>query len=73
MLRLHAFDLYITYTVEDVSYKCDVISDGYTDVIIQARDVAPRVENTWIAKPMGGYRFDGWYSDPERTNLVSTE
>lgn len=73
MLRLHAFDLYITYTIEDVSYKCDAISDGYTDVVIQARDVAPGIENAWIAKPMGGYRFDGWYSDPERTNLVSTE
>ena len=34
MLRLHAFDLYITYTIEDVSYKCDAISDGYTDVVI---------------------------------------
>lgn len=73
MLRLHAFDLYITYTIEDVSYKCDAISDGYTDVVIQSRDVAPGVENTWIAKPIGGYRFDGWYSDPERTNLVSIE
>lgn len=73
MLRLHAFDLYITYTVEDVSYKCDAISDGYTDVIIQSRDVAPGVENTWIARSVGGYRFDGWYSDPERTNLVSTQ
>ena len=72
MLRLHAFDLYITYTVEDVSYKCDAISDGYTDVVIQSRDVAPGVENTWIARSIGGYRFDGWYSDPERTNLVST-
>ena len=46
MLRLHAFDLYITYTIEDVSYKCDAISDGYTDVVIQSRDVAPGVENT---------------------------
>ena len=73
MLRLHAFDLYITYTIEDISYKCDAISDGYTDVIIQSRDVAPGVENTWIARSIGGYRFDGWYSDPERTNLVSTE
>ena len=73
MLRLHAFDLYITYTIEDVSYKCDAISDGYTDVIIQSRDVAPGVENTWIARSIGGYRFDGWYSDPERTNLVSAE
>lgn len=72
MLRLHAFDLYITYTIEDVSYKCDAISDGYTDVVIQSRDVAPGVENTWIARSIGGYRFDGWYSDPERTNLVST-
>lgn len=73
MLRLHAFDLYITYTIEDVSYKCDAISDGYTDVVIQSRDVAPGVENTWIARSIGGYRFDGWYSDPERTNLVSTQ
>lgn len=73
MLRLHAFDLYITYTIEDVSYKCDAISDGYTDVVIQSRDVAPGVENTWIARSIGGYRFDGWYSDPERTNLVSAE
>lgn len=73
MLRLHAFDLYITYTIEDVSYKCDAISDGYTDVVIQSRDVAPGVENTWIARSIGGYRFDGWYSDPERINLVSTE
>ena len=73
MLRLHAFDLYITYTIEDISYKCDAISDGYTDVVIQSRDVAPGVENTWIARSIGGYRFDGWYSDPERTNLVSTQ
>ena len=73
MLRLHAFDLYITYTIEDVSYKCDAISDGYTDVVIQSRDVTPGVENTWIARSIGGYRFDGWYSDPERTNLVSTQ
>ena len=73
MLRLHAFDLYITYTIEDVSYKCDAISDGYTDVVIQSRDVAPGVENTWIARSIGGYRFDGWYSNPERTNLVSTQ
>ena len=73
MFRLHAFDLYITYTIEDVSYKCDAISDGYTDVVIQSRDVAPGVENTWIARSIGGYRFDGWYSDPERTNLVSTQ
>ena len=73
MLRLHAFDLYVTYTIEDISYKCDAISDGYTDVIIQSHDVAPGVENTWIARPIGGYRFDGWYSDPERSNLVSTE
>lgn len=71
--RLHAFDLYVTYTIEDVSYKCDAISDGHVDVTIQSHDNAPDVECTWIAKPEGGYRFDGWYSDVDYTNLVSTE
>ena len=71
--RLHAFDLYVTYTIEDVSYKCDVVSDGHVDVTIQSHDNAPGVECTWIAKPEGGYRFDGWYSDANYTNLVSTE
>ncbi len=71
--RLHAFDLYITYTIEDVSYSCDAISDGHVDVTIQSHDNAPGVECTWIALPEGGYRFDGWYSDANYTNLVSTE
>lgn len=71
--RLHAFDLYVTYTIEDVSYKCDAISDGHVDVTIQSHDNAPGVECTWIANPEGGYRFDGWYSDSNYTNLVSTE
>lgn len=71
--RLHAFDLYVTYTIEDVSYKCDVISDGHVDVTIQSHDNAPGVECTWIANPEGGYRFAGWYSDANYTNLVSTE
>lgn len=71
--RLHAFDLYVTYTIEDVSYKCDAISDGHVDVTIQSHDNAPGVECTWIANPEGGYRFDGWYSDANYTNLVSTE
>lgn len=71
--RLHAFDLYVTYTIEDVSYKCDAISDGHVDVTIQSHDNAPGVECTWIANPEGGYRFAGWYSDANYTNLVSTE
>lgn len=71
--RLHAFDLYVTYTIEDVSYKCDAISDGHVDVTIQSHDNAPGVECTWIANPEGGYRFDGWYSDANYINLVSTE
>lgn len=71
--RLHAFDLYVTYTIEDVSYKCDAISDGHVDATIQSHDNAPGVECTWIANPEGGYRFDGWYSDSNYTNLVSTE
>lgn len=71
--RLHAFDLYVVYTIEDVSYKCDVVSDGHIDVTIESHDVAPGVENTWIALPQGGYRFDGWYSDANYLNLVSTD
>lgn len=71
--RLHAFDLYVVYTIEDVSYKCDVVSDGHIDVTIESHDVAPGVENTWTALPQGGYRFDGWYSDANYLNLVSTD
>lgn len=71
--RLHAFDLYVVYTIEDVSYKCDVVSDGHIDVSIESHDVAPGVENTWTARPQGGYRFDGWYSDANYLNLISTD
>lgn len=72
-LRLHAFDLYVVYTIEDISYKCDVVSDGHIDVEISSHDNAPGAECTWIAKPEGGYRFAGWYSDSNYTNLISTE
>ncbi len=73
MLKIFAVDIYVIYTVEDESYHCDVVSDGHIDVSISSHDNIPGTECAWTALPEGGYRFDGWYSDPDFENLVSNE
>ncbi len=44
-----------------------LLQDLTTEYIKQGDSV------TIVAKPEGGYRFDGWYSDPEFTQLVSND
>lgn len=44
-----------------------LLQDITTEYIKQGDSV------TIVAKPEGGYRFDGWYSDPEFTQLVSND
>lgn len=68
----YGIDVYVVYTVEDTSYKCEAISDGHVDVSVSSHDVVPGGSCTWTAVQEGGYRFDGWYSDPNFENLVST-
>lgn len=70
--RFYGIDVYVVYTVEDISYKCEAISDGHVDVSISSHDVVPGGSCTWTAVQEGGYRFDGWYSDSNFENLVST-
>lgn len=70
--RFYGIDVYVIYTVEDESYKCEAISDGHVDVSVSSHDVVPGGSCTWTAIQEGGYRFDGWYSNPNFTNLVST-
>ena len=70
--RFYGIDVYVVYTVEDTSYKCEAISDGHVDVSVSSHDVVPGGSCTWTAVQEGGYRFDGWYSDPNFGNLVST-
>ena len=70
--RFYGIDVYVVYTVEDTSYKCEAISDGHVDVSVSSHDVVPGGSCTWTAVQEGGYRFDGWYSDSNFKNLVST-
>ena len=70
--RFYGIDVYVVYTVEDTSYKCEAISDGHVDVSVSSHDVVPGSSCTWTAVQEGGYRFDGWYSDSNFKNLVST-
>ena len=70
--RFYGIDVYVVYTVEDTSYKCEAISDGHVDVSVSSHDVVPGGSCTWTAVQEGGYRFDGWYSDSNFENLVST-
>lgn len=70
--RFYGIDVYVVYTVEDTSYKCEAIGDGHVDVSISSHDVVPGGSCTWTAVQEGGYRFDGWYSDSNFENLVST-
>lgn len=70
--RFYGIDVYVVYTIEDTSYKCEAISDGHVDVSVSSHDVVPGGSCTWTAVQEGGYRFDGWYSDPNFGNLVST-
>lgn len=68
----YGIDVYVVYTIEDTSYKCEAISDGHVDVSLSSHDVVPGGSCTWTAVQEGGYRFDGWYSDSNFENLVST-
>ena len=68
----YGIDVYVVYTIEDTSYKCEAISDGHVDVSVSSHDVVPGGSCTWTAVQEGGYRFDGWYSDSNFKNLVST-
>lgn len=70
--RFYGIDIYVVYTVEDISYKCEAIGDGHVDVSVSSHDVVPGGSCTWTAVQEGGYRFDGWYSDSNFKNLVST-
>lgn len=70
--RFYGIDVYVVYTIEDTSYKCEAISDGHVDVSVSSHDVVPGGSCTWTAVQEGGYRFDGWYSDSNFKNLVST-
>ncbi|MDD6828007.1 MAG: InlB B-repeat-containing protein [Oscillospiraceae bacterium] len=70
--RFYGIDVYVVYTIEDTSYKCEAISDGHADVSVSSHDVVPGGSCTWTAVQEGGYRFDGWYSDSNFKNLVST-
>ena len=70
--RFYGIDVYVVYTIEDTSYKCEAISDGHVDVSVSSHDVVPGGSCTWTAVQEGGYRFDGWYSDSNFENLVST-
>ena len=70
--RFYGIDVYVVYTVEDTSYKCEAIGDGHVDVSVSSHDVIPGGSCTWTAIQEGGYRFDGWYSDSNFENLVST-
>ena len=70
--RFYGIDVYVVYTIEDTSYKCESISDGHVDVSVSSHDVVPGGSCTWTAVQEGGYRFDGWYSDSNFKNLVST-
>ena len=70
--RFYGIDVYVVYTVEDISYKCEAISDGHVDVSVSSHDVVPGGSCTWTAVQEGGYRFDGWYADPNFENLIST-
>ena len=69
--RFYGIDVYVVYTIEDTSYKCEAISDGHVDVSVSSHDVVPGGFCTWTAVQEGGYRFDGWYSDSNFENLVS--
>ena len=69
--RFYGIDVYVVYTIEDTSYKCEAISDGHVDVSVSSHDVVPGGSCTWTAVQEGGYRFDGWYSDSNFKNLVS--
>lgn len=68
----YGIDVYVVYTVEDTSYKCEAIGDGHVDASVSSHDVIPGGSCTWTAIQEGGYRFDGWYSDSNFENLVST-
>lgn len=69
--RFYGIDVYVVYTIEDTSYKCEAISDGHVDVSVSSHDVVPGGSCTWTAIQEGGYRFDGWYSDSNFENPVS--
>lgn len=84
--QLHIYDaeIHVKYTYTQTTYTCDAVSDGNCDVyVMDANNPVYRLYDTdlqvtagqsatWHARPKAGYRFDGWYSDSAKTQLVST-
>lgn len=74
-IRLQMYD----GTTKDTLYFTDLSIKGprFTpELLVQditTEYVAQGGTTTLVAKPKGGYRFDGWYSDPDYTQLVSND
>ena len=83
-LNIYMAKLEVVYTYNYTSYTCKAISEDTCDVFVMDTPTSnPRRYDsdlsvtsgqscTWFARPAGGYRFDGWYSDSNYTTLVSS-
>ncbi|MBQ0090679.1 MAG: InlB B-repeat-containing protein [Prevotellaceae bacterium] len=82
-LNIYLAKIEVVYTYNYTTYNCEAVSDGNCDVFtMDAESSNPRYYDdnllvtsgnkcTWFARPKGGYRFDGWYSDANHNNLVT--
>lgn len=82
-LNIYMAKLEVAYTYNYTSYTCKAISEDTCDVFVMDTptsnpkrydsdlSVTSGQSCTWFARPAGGYRFDGWYSDSNYTTLVS--
>lgn len=85
--QLHIYDaeIHVKYTYTQTTYTCNAVSDGNCDVYVMDANnpvyklydndlkVTASQSATWHARPKPGYRFDGWYSDSAKTQLVSAD
>lgn len=71
--RLYSVELHVKYTIPDDGCTTEALSDGNTDVDTSTNITERGNTCTWTAVPNPGYRFVGWFSDLNYTNLVSSD
>lgn len=83
-INIYLAKIEVVYTYNYTSYTCTAESNENCDVFVMDSTLSnPKYYDTdlvvtsgnqctWFARPVGGYRFDGWYSDSSYNNLVSS-